>query len=75
MASTVASSSGFDGFSTVYTDIPSGARILAYIRIVGDTNLPVLVLLHGIPQNALMWKHFIDLLPKNWRVFAPDLPG
>lgn len=75
MTSTAAKSLGFDGFSTVYTDVPSGARIFAYIRTAGDANLPVLVLLHGFPQNSLMWKHFVDLLPKNWRVFAPDLPG
>ena len=63
------------GFDPVYTDVQSGARIFSYVRTSGDTGLPVLILLHGFPQNALLWKHFVDLLPTTWRIIVPDLPG
>ncbi|KAH7091327.1 Alpha/Beta hydrolase protein [Paraphoma chrysanthemicola] len=36
---------------------------------------PILVLLHGYPQSAYMWRHLIPLLPKDAPIFAPDLPG
>ncbi|KAF2028283.1 alpha/beta-hydrolase [Setomelanomma holmii] len=36
---------------------------------------PILVLVHGYPQSAYMWRHIIPLLPKDAPIFAPDLPG
>ncbi|KAI5120486.1 hypothetical protein M0805_006506 [Coniferiporia weirii] len=67
----------FPGFTTAYTDCPSGARVFAYYRSGADTDaaLPVLVLLHGYPQNALKYKHFVREVPPHWRVLVPDLPG
>lgn len=64
-----------EGFEPLYTDVQSGARIFSYVRTAGDAELPILILLHGFPQNALLWKHFVDLLPKSWRIIVPDLPG
>jgi pimeloyl-ACP methyl ester carboxylesterase len=51
---------------------------------VGDVNLnvidvgvgPVVVLLHGFPDRALMWRHQIHALREaGYRVIAPDLRG
>lgn len=64
----------FDGFETTYTDTPSGARVFAYVR-KGDSKLPVLVLLHGYPQNALKYKEFVKEIPTQWPLLVPDLPG
>lgn len=64
----------FEGFETTYTDTPSGARVFAYVR-KGDSMLPVLVLLHGYPQNALKYKEFVKEIPPQWPLLVPDLPG
>ena len=69
----------YPGFETAYTDCPSGARVFSYRRdgelARTDSTLPVLVLLHGYPQNSLMYKQFIDEIPRKWRLLIPDLPG
>ena len=71
------SPSALEGFESAYTDCPSGGRIFAFIRRGGAENgaLPVLVLLHGYPQNSLMYKHFVDEIPGEWPLLVPDLPG
>jgi len=66
------------GFETAYTDCPSGARVFSYYRFNKSNSasqLPLLVLLHGYPQNNLMWKNFVQEIPKQWDVLVPDLPG
>ena len=67
----------FEGFETTYTNCPSGARVFSYTKKndASDSSLPVLVLLHGYPQNSLMFKHFVNEVPSKWRVLVPDLPG
>lgn len=64
----------FEGFQETYTDTPSGARVFAYLR-KGDDKLPVLVLLHGYPQNSLLFKKFVKEIPAQWPLLVPDLPG
>ena len=71
-------SMSFQGFQTSQTECPSGAKIFAYHRLVQSgqqSTLPVIVLLHGYPQNSLMFKKFVDEIPPNWSVIVPDLPG
>jgi len=69
----------FQGFQTAYAECPSGAKVYAYHKLVPQQNassvLPVIVLLHGYPQNSLMYKTFVDVIPSNWSVIVPDLPG
>ncbi|OAL74166.1 hypothetical protein A7D00_2197 [Trichophyton violaceum] len=36
---------------------------------------PILVLIHGYPQTHFMWRHVIKLLPRETRLFVPDIPG
>lgn len=51
-------------------DTPSG-RIAVYERGSGD---PV-VMLHGIPTNAFLWRDVADVVAHGFRVIAPDLLG
>lgn len=67
----------FDGYSIVHTDTPSGANVFSYLKNATPSTpiRPVLVLLHGYPQNNLMWKEFVKNLPSELDVLVPDLPG
>ncbi|KAF2195721.1 alpha/beta-hydrolase [Zopfia rhizophila CBS 207.26] len=51
--------------------------VCTYSRDLGQVsdNHPVLVLIHGYPQSAYMWRHLIPLFPPNAPLFVPDLPG
>ncbi|MEP7287933.1 MAG: alpha/beta hydrolase, partial [Chloroflexota bacterium] len=51
--------------------LPNGLRV----RTLDDGNGPILLLLHGNPDNADEWKPLIELLRDNFRCIAPDLPG
>ncbi|ABY35418.1 MAG TPA: alpha/beta hydrolase [Chloroflexus aurantiacus] len=41
----------------------------------GSTNLPPLLLLHGLGDEADTWRAIISPLSQMYRVIAPDLPG
>ncbi len=48
---------------------------LAY-RAAGDTDAPVVLLVHGYPESSYMWHDALDALAAaGWRALAPDLPG
>ncbi|KAI4666995.1 uncharacterized protein J4E79_001676 [Alternaria viburni] len=52
-------------------------KVCCYTRSLenaSDEN-PILVLIHGYPQSAYMWRHLIPLLPSKAPLFVPDLPG
>jgi pimeloyl-ACP methyl ester carboxylesterase len=51
-----------------------GSQRLFY-REAGDTNRPVILLLHGFPTSSHMFRELIPQLAANYRVIAPDLPG
>ena len=42
---------------------------------LGPANGPPLLLLHGFPQTALMWRDAARLLARDFAVIAADLPG
>ncbi|KAL5120742.1 hypothetical protein ACEQ8H_001222 [Pleosporales sp. CAS-2024a] len=44
------------------------------LESVSEKN-PILVLIHGYPSSAYMWRHLIPLLPSTCPIFCPDLPG
>ena len=46
-----------------------------FYREAGNTNLPVLLLLHGFPTSSHMYRNLIPMLSDNFRIIAPDLPG
>ncbi|CAE6997244.1 hypothetical protein P3342_000557 [Pyrenophora teres f. teres] len=57
--------------------ITAEGRICCYTRSleISSKKNPILVLIHGYPQSAYMWRHVIPLLPSNAPLFVPDLPG
>ncbi|CAE6473211.1 unnamed protein product [Rhizoctonia solani] len=59
-------------------DTHSGASVYCRYRLSSSpeaSHRPTLLLIHGYPQNHLMWKEFIKGLPDDFHVVAPDLPG
>lgn len=38
-------------------------------------NKPVLILIHGFPENGGLWREVAPLLADDFRVLCPDLPG
>ncbi|HVT92816.1 MAG TPA: alpha/beta hydrolase [Bryobacteraceae bacterium] len=50
-----------------------GVRV--FYRAAGDTDAPVVLLLHGFPASSFMFRELIPLLASEYRVIAPDLPG
>jgi pimeloyl-ACP methyl ester carboxylesterase len=51
--------------------LPSGVKV----RTLDEGSGPVVLLLHGHPDNADEYRGLIDLLKKDFRCIAPDLPG
>src|SRR6266849_279328 len=45
------------------------------VRVLEEGSGPILLLLHGNPDNADEWKNLINLLKGSFRCIAPDLPG
>ncbi len=56
-----------------YDKLKNGLTI--HSIVAGNENLPPLVLIHGYPTNALLWRHCLPRLAKHFRIYAPDLPG
>jgi pimeloyl-ACP methyl ester carboxylesterase len=46
-----------------------------FYRAAGDSNAPVVLLLHGFPTSSFMFRELIPRLADQFRVIAPDLPG
>ncbi|HVL96643.1 MAG TPA: alpha/beta hydrolase [Solirubrobacteraceae bacterium] len=46
-----------------------------HVAIAGEDGAPPLVLLHGWPQHFYAWRHVIDRLRGEYRIYAPDLRG
>ena len=50
-----------------------GLRV--FYRSAGDSDAPVVLLLHGFPASSFMFRELIPRLADHYRVIAPDLPG
>src|SRR5262245_57615683 len=50
-----------------------GVRV--FYRAAGDSDAPVVLLLHGFPTSSFMFRELIPRLADHYRVIAPDLPG
>ena len=46
-----------------------------FYRAAGDSNAPVILLLHGFPTSSFMFRELIPRLANDYRVIAPALPG
>ena len=49
--------------------------VKVFYRAAGQTNAPVVLLLHGFPTSSFMFRELIPRLADDYRVIAPDLPG
>lgn len=65
----------FESFTHHLTSVSSNATISGYYRSGKDAGKPILVLLHGYPQNNLMWSSFVTEIPEDFGIYIPDLPG
>jgi pimeloyl-ACP methyl ester carboxylesterase len=50
-----------------------GVRV--FYREAGDSQAPVVLLLHGFPASSFQFRELIPRLADRYRVIAPDLPG
>ncbi|KAH7378297.1 Alpha/Beta hydrolase protein [Pyrenochaeta sp. MPI-SDFR-AT-0127] len=79
MASTSALKAQDDKFSSLGLSkmVVNKEQVTTYSRALGSASEknPILVLVHGYPQSAYMWRHLIPLLPSNAPIFAPDILG
>ncbi|KEP55379.1 alpha/beta hydrolase [Rhizoctonia solani 123E] len=67
-----------DDFEEFTWNTRSGASVYCKYRISPSPEAarrPTLLLIHGYPQNHLMWKEFVKGLPDDFHLVAPDLPG
>lgn len=65
-------------FASTLTKLPTGTVISSHTRQGKEDNiteLPILLLLHGFPQNHTMWRQFVDYIPDRFTIVAIDLPG
>ena len=65
------------GFSLPTTSIHrvEADGVQVFYRAAGETNAPVVLLLHGFPTSSFMFRELIPRLADEYRVIAPDLPG
>jgi pimeloyl-ACP methyl ester carboxylesterase len=54
--------------------LPPEERSL-FLYDAGPKDAPVVVLIHGLGDEADSWRHVVDPLAEHQRVLAPDLPG
>ena len=47
---------------------------IRYLRC-GEADKPVLMFLHGFPENSWSWEIYLETLSGDYQVIAPDLPG
>ncbi|HEX4585216.1 MAG TPA: alpha/beta hydrolase [Burkholderiaceae bacterium] len=52
----------------------SGKKLEVNLEVVGDAGTPLLMV-HGIPTNARLWRHVQAILGGRYRTFAMDLIG
>lgn len=46
-----------------------------HLVVAGPKEAPPLFLLHGLDENAMIWKQYIEVLKQRYRVYAPDIIG
>ena len=64
---------GLEKYSKKINLPKSGIDLFYYAA--GEEEYPVIMLIHGLGDEADTWRHIIEPLSNQWRVIAPDLPG
>lgn len=55
--------------------VETANRLPLHYREAGPADAHVLLLIHGFPLSAAMWRPQLETPPPGWRVIAPDLRG
>ncbi|KAK4445911.1 alpha/beta hydrolase [Podospora aff. communis PSN243] len=55
------------------TPTSSASTVVSYTSNLGHG--PILTLIHGYPQSALIWRHVVPALLNRVSLFIPELPG
>jgi pimeloyl-ACP methyl ester carboxylesterase len=61
-------------FPTMYHTVSVDGLPIFY-REAGDSNAPVILLLHGFPSSSRMYEPLLTRLSDRYRLIAPDYPG
>ncbi|OIW30711.1 alpha/beta hydrolase [Coniochaeta ligniaria NRRL 30616] len=56
------------------TSTASGSRVVSYTSDYGP-DVPILTLIHGYPQSALIWRNVAPMVFGTVSLFIPELPG
>jgi pimeloyl-ACP methyl ester carboxylesterase len=59
--------------TTIHKVEADGVQV--FYREAGETDAPVVLLLHGFPSSSFMFRELIPRLANDYHVIAPDLPG
>ena len=51
------------------------SNLTIHTYVAGEPTAPPLILLHGWPSSALLWRNIIPVVADHFFVLAPDLPG
>ncbi|KAK3312639.1 alpha/beta hydrolase [Apodospora peruviana] len=57
------------------TPTSCGSQLVSYSSDIGSKDGPILMLIHGYPQSAFIWRHIVPSLVTKYSVFIPELPG
>ncbi len=60
---------------TLVADRNSSPRIFYFDSAPGDKGRPVVLLIHGLGDEADSFRHLFPFLVRDFRLLAPDLPG
>ncbi|MEQ1772088.1 MAG: alpha/beta fold hydrolase, partial [Devosia sp.] len=63
----------YENAASRYEDLPGGIRV--HYRDEGQTNGPVLVLIHGFSASVHTWEPWVQRLGEEYRIISLDLPG
>lgn len=66
---------GCPELSGVTHDYVDAGGLRMHVGLAGPEDAPVVLLVHGWPQNWWAWRHVIPGLAQRYRVIAPDLRG
>lgn len=56
------------------SETSSGAKVHSYYSDLADRS-PILILIHGYPQSAFIWRHVAVALKGKISLFVPEIPG
>ncbi|KAK1782282.1 Alpha/Beta hydrolase protein [Copromyces sp. CBS 386.78] len=74
MAEPIETRNFFPALQRNVTPTASGSEVVSYTSDLGNGG-PILTLIHGYPQSALIWRHLVPLLQSKVSLFIPELPG